>query len=193
MKTLGVALTLLAVGIVGSLIFGIPTQAAPNNPGPTVTVANVPLPVTGTVTGTFKDANAGKYTHVGQMPGNIVNLSLYGELPPTRFDPVTFDPATGGETTFQIPVGFMFVLTDVQGTAACIAGSSVSFEIRQAFPPSVDVLRDTGELVCSSAGHVSFERHYTTGLLFGPGTRPLAPIGAIQNVEIHGEGYLIPY
>ena len=167
MKTLGVVLTLLAVGIVGSLIFGIPTQAAPNNPGPTVTVANVPLPVTGTVTGTFTDANAGKYTHVGQMPANVVNLRLYGEIAPIRIDPVT-----GDTSTFQIPVGFMFVLTDVQGNAACVAGSSVSFEIRQLFPPSVNEQRDTGALVCSSVGHVSFERHYTTGLLFGPGTTP---------------------
>lgn len=42
MKTLGVVLTLLALGIVGTLIFEAPTQAASGNP--VVTVGNVPLP-----------------------------------------------------------------------------------------------------------------------------------------------------
>jgi hypothetical protein len=71
-------------------------------------------------------ADAGRVTHVGQRPSRVVNL-----LADTRTDSISYlvDPATGlidlaSRTPFEVPAGFLFVLTDITGNAACAAGTS---------------------------------------------------------------------
>ncbi len=209
MKTLGAVLALLAVGIVGSFVFETPTQAASGNP--VVTIGNVPLPVAGTVavsnlgsstlpvsvtnppttqqvSGTVDIGNsdADKYTHVGQKPSKLVNLRLGfpGSL--------RINPSTGNGEGFSIPDGFVFVLTDVQGSINCTAGELLTVHIGAGN-------RDRNEirLGCPGTGWATFERRYSTGLIFnsdssasGVGLYGQLVGGGIS--DLWAQGYFVP-
>ncbi len=209
MKTLGIVLTLLAIGIVGSFVFETPTQAASANP--VVTIGNVPLPVTGTVTvgnlgsntlpvsvtnlpttqqvsGTVDVGNsdADKYTHVGQKPSQLVNL-LLGDLSSLRVD-----PSTGHTEGFSIPNGSVFVLTDIEISIQCTAGESLRVHVGAG-----DRDRSTIRLVCPDVGWANFDRHYSTGLVFnsdsfasGVGLYGQVIGGGLR--EVAAEGYFVP-
>jgi hypothetical protein len=179
MKTLRVALALLALGIVGSLIFSASTHAASTNPNPIVNIGNVPLPV--------NDVNTGKYTHVGQKPSNVVNLITVGGGLTARVD-----PATGysvGEI-FKVPDGSVLVLTDTQGYSACTAGTNELVELDNG--SAQGFVRSILTLVCPSTGVASFDRHYNTGLLFGAGSEVSLTLDGGSNVFMYAQGYLVP-
>jgi hypothetical protein len=155
MKTLGVVIALLAVGILGSLVFETPTQAASSNPS--VTIANVPLPVTVgnsssnpvPIAGLVTDANAGKYTQVGQKPAQVVNLVFHSVDTNFFVAPFRINPATGSaqSTQFEVPAGFVFVLTNVQGRSVCRPGIVHEFYLYQTTSSNGQQLRDwSGEL-----------------------------------------------
>ncbi len=200
MKTLGVALALLAIGILGSLIFETPTQAASSNPS--VTVANVPLPVTVAntssspvpIVGIVTDANDGKYTQVGQKPAQVVNLVFHSVDTNFFVAPFRINTATGvAQTTqFQVPAGFVFVLTNVQGRSVCRPGIVHEFYLYQTTSTNGEMLRDwSGELTCPSTGNGSVNRQYGTGLVFGAGSGLYAPVDSLETI-LWAQGYLVP-
>ena len=193
MKTLGVVLTLLALGIVGSLVFETPTQAASRNP--VVTIGNIPLPVTGTisvgnlgsttlpvsvtnlpttqqVSGTVDigTSDADKYTHVGQKPSQLVDLRL------GNFSSLRINPSSGDAEGFSIPAGFVLVLTDIEGSIQCTtAGESLTFILGAGNRDRTEI-----HLVCPGSGWASFDRNYSTGWVFNADALGGGGVGAIR-------------
>ena len=140
---------------------------------------------------TVQAADSGQYTHVGQKPGRIVNLRVDGRTDTFGY---LVNPATGllddlaSNTPFQVPEGFLFVLTDIIGSGACTAGVSATLLLHQ-FVDTVPRERTVLSAVCPDSGSVVVEGHYTTGLLFGAGSSIV--VGGFRNfVDI--QGYLVP-
>jgi hypothetical protein len=140
---------------------------------------------------TVQAADSGRYTHVGQRPSRIVNLRV-----DSRTDTFGYlvNPATGfldglaTSTPFQVPAGFLFVLTDIIGSGACTAGVSATLVLHQ-FLDTLPRERTVLNAVCPDSGSVVVQGHYTTGLLFGAGSSIV--VGGFRNfVDIHG--YLVP-
>lgn len=141
---------------------------------------------------TVQAADAGRYTHVGQKPSRVVNLQVDR---PTETFAYLVDPATGlidigSRIPFRVPDGFLFVLTDITGSSACPAGASIALIVYQFVAPSLRG-RDVLQAECSDFG-AYFERHYTTGLLFGAKSEivfvGLSHVSHLVNIQ----GYLVP-
>jgi hypothetical protein len=180
MKTLKIAVALLAVGILGSFLFRTPTEAASS--GPIFNIGNVPLPVT--------DINAGKYTHVGQKASQLVALKFVHNEAANRID-----LATGFEQPFEVPANFVFVLTDIHGNTVCNPGESVGYFLYQRTPNNAEsVLRDLNWAPCNSINETGLIRHFTTGMPFIAGARVEMGFSSNSNIsnKYWGEGYLVP-
>jgi len=138
-----------------------------------------------------QDAAAGEYTHVGQKPSQLVELGL------NRTFEGRVDPQTGGTTSFVVPDGFLFVLTDIQWEASCTNGTLVHFSLVRHKPSGTSDGPVRGAAVCE-VGEAHFERHYTTGELFGEGQsfRVDAVFGLsatpAEGVFASVQGYLVP-
>jgi hypothetical protein len=177
----------LSAAVLAFIVSG--SALAADRPLP-VSVSNVPLSVRGAVT----DADAGKYTHVGQKPDRVVNLAFYQVdtnffIAPFRIDPVTGAPEA---TQFRVPAGFVFVLTDVQGRMVCRVGIVNEFYLYASTPPYGQVMRDwSGELTCPEGGNGRLERHYGTGLVFSAGTSLWVAVDSLETV-LWAQGYLVP-
>lgn len=185
MKTLKIAVALLALGIVGSIVFEANTQAASSNTNPVVTIGNVPLPVTGSIA----DANAGKYTHVGQKANQIVMLRFANNEAAKRIDLATGYPAD----EFEVPAGFVFVLTDLHGNAVCTPGQAIGYLLFQKTANTVNsVIRDRNWTVCNAIGDTGVSRHLTTGMLFPAGARIETALSPTVDNFLWAEGYLVP-
>jgi hypothetical protein len=176
MKTFKIVLGLLLVGALGTLAFGTDTKVAAQPQGPAVTVANVPLPVTGTI------------ADVGQDPSLIVNLRFTNNEPGRRINPATGQPGD----PFEVPAGFAFVLTDIRGNAVCTPGSGVLLLLLHngTSGPVIDRVIAS----CNGNGDASYERHNTTGVLLAAGSRivsAMSPTAAGNHFAV-GQGYLVP-
>lgn len=175
MKTLKVALALLAASALGAVAFGTHTNVAAQGGGPVVNIANVPLPVTGTV------------GHLGQSPSLIVNLRFANNQPARRIN-----PATGSmeSNPFVVPSGFVFVLTDIHASAVCTPGQGVLYLLFQ--NSGSNVLRERQSSVCNINGEGNNDRHLTTGLIFAAGSHIETALSPTVDHFAWGEGYLVP-
>ena len=147
---------------------------------------------------TVRDANAGLYTHVGQKPGRVVNLIMSGTFSAFNYFARRIDPAFGTDdgTPFTVPDGFWFVLTDIQGLVVqCTSGASLTYTLGQETHTNGDLeaQRNHIALICPGTGKVSFERHFSTGLVFGPGSKiNLYVFGTDVPTVSYAQGYLVP-
>ena len=90
----------------------------------TAWAADRPLPVlVKNPTVVVQDVGAGAYAHIGQKPSQLVALGL------NRTFEGRINPQTGGTTSFAVPAGFLFVLTDIQWEAPCTSGVLVHFTL----------------------------------------------------------------
>lgn len=137
---------------------------------------------------TVQAVDAGQYTHVGQKPTNVVNLRFANNQPASRIDPATGFP---DGIPFEVPSGFVFVLTDMHGSPICDPGTSLLYILLQDVGGG-RVFRDRKASTCPSTGDGSNERHYSTGLLFGAGSRLVAAMSPTVDHFLQGEGYLVP-
>lgn len=137
---------------------------------------------------TVQAADAGEYTHVGQIPAYVVNLSFANNQAARRIDPAT---GNAESSPFEVPAGFVFVLTDIHGSPICTPGESVLYILLQNVAGS-QVFRDRKASTCPGTGDGSNERHYSTGLLFGAGSRLVAAMSPTSDHFLMGEGYLVP-
>src|SRR5262245_26415828 len=106
-----------------------------------------------------QDVSAGENTHVGQKPSQLVSLGL------NRTFEGRVDPQTGGTTSFAVPTGFLFVVTDIQWEASCTNGVLVHFSLIRHRPGNSSDVPLRGAAICEG-GEAHFERHYTTGQSF---------------------------
>jgi hypothetical protein len=137
---------------------------------------------------TVQAADAGQYTHLGQKSSQVVNLRFTNNQPASRIDPATGLPDT---SPFEVPSGFVFVLTDMHGSPICTPGTNLLYILFQDVGGG-QVFRDRKSSACPGTGDGSNERHYSTGLLFGAGSRLVAAISPTTDHFLLGEGYLVP-
>jgi uncharacterized protein YcgI (DUF1989 family) len=177
MNTVKVALGVVLAGALVMVGVGTPPEVAAQPQGPTVSIANVPLPVTGTV------------ADLGQDPRLIVNLRFVNNEAARRINPAT---GFAGDI-FEVPAGYAFVLTDIRGNAAfCQPGSSVLLLLLH--NGTTGAVSDRITTTCNGTGDANYERHNTTGLIFAAGSRivsALSPTVAANHFAF-GQGYLVP-
>ena len=156
-----------------------------------ITNAVVPITVSNADPIPIQDADGGEYTHVGQKPSRLVTLSASANAA------ALIGPDTAGGPLFVVPTGFRFVLTDIEWSANCTNDNYVSFSLSRERPAG-GLDRPIRALTPCDSGVAVFERHYTTGQVFGAGQQFTAegfvfgtstPVQGV-NAQIHG--YLVP-
>ena len=138
---------------------------------------------------TVQAADAGDYSHVGQKPSRLVNLHMLASAS-HRIDPDT--GIMDSSTSFIVPDGFVFVLTNIQGSGGCTPGDSVQFTVTHrnlVLNSTIDRIH----LVCASNDVASFDRHYATGLVFAAGSGiSVEAFNVFNHRFVTGQGYLVP-
>ena len=178
---------------------------------PTVTVVNpVASPVNARITNTIvpveirnadpvpvaaRDQDAGKYTHVGQKPGQIVKLGVSRTVG-SRVD------SLGNHLPFAVPAGYFLVVTDIEWEADCPPDSVVTFTLRSRDPIRLIGDAVSGSSECITVANAAYvERHYTTGQVFTAGQTftaeaiyRLNPMNFeyTNSVSARVHGYLVP-
>lgn len=180
MKRFTIALGLILAAGLGTSQFGTRTKVsaqAQAPAGPSVTIANVPLPVTGTI------------ANLGQNPALIVNLRFSNNEAGRRIN-----PATGNAVNdpFVVPAGHVFVLTDVRGNAVCTPGTGVLLLLLHNGTPGA--VSDRLSSTCDFTGEANYERHNTTGLIFAAGSTIVSAMSptSSSNHFAFAQGYLVP-
>lgn len=162
----------MAVALAAAAPFAVLAQTKP-----TVTVVNpvsnpvntritntvVPVEVSNADAITFQDADAGALTHVGQKPSRLVDLSV------TRNGTSRHNQQSSGAPSFVVPEGYSVVVTDIELSANCTNDVFYTIDLWRQFPNGSRsvVIREEG--VQCKFSKLLFERHYTTGMVFGAG------------------------
>jgi hypothetical protein len=163
-----------------------PVNARITNSVVPVEVSNTdPIPVS------LQDAGTDEFTHVGQKPSRLVSLNL------NRDAGSRIEPQNGNGTDFVVPAGFLFVLTDIQWEAACSPDNLINFTLVRHQVSGTFDRPVRGSAMCHG-GSAHFERHYTTGEVFGEEQSftvdAVFGLSATPTVGVFAEahGYLVP-